>query len=887
MQYIVTPTGLSLLGLSSFEGTAEDCIELLVKQGVIQTLCTGTDKDVTPPKSTESVTTDDVSNDDVPTVPKTFDQVVKFDVQKRTIMGKPVFGIVTTVDGKVTRDMEYPMKLGENGFKQNLRGCIPYTMRFIIELLQNAIDANGIGPSIGMFGDGMVVLTTTLTHKGFGISYSVKKCRDRRVRVSVTRKGNSMVTENTSPFAINENAWIAGQSSKPNRRGLPPTPLDILQKQRAAMFSPEGWPTSYLHMYTTSVEVTPPPGFNDWDWYHALLCKSHPEDKCFLKWDTCMLLYRFHEAMRPGTPHVFIYHGGMLLFADVLPLGESDLIIQIISNEQDRMPTKGRDRHLTTGWLRRCVPKYIGSCKINSQGLDELIPFLLKVLEASQDKLDPLHLLWVEEVLDLLAKTRKLHKTHFTKGLCVLNAHQQVDTDGLDTEGCQYIQTYSTSVAKMCSKEAYFLDYCIRKSNEDTSATKTFCTDAMMPTKTANDTIGISITHTMHVRRFTEPRNVRIFSSFYEKEKSVTVRYPYIWHKASKTMFIPHNWSKTIITPLQVMSYFGLVKISIVYKEFDRLLNTSVSQPNADVKNVSVSNIRLDGLTRQDRSNQAFPTKGPECMAVKVTSVAENGTIQICETGTVFVGKRMPLSHPDVVSALTRAFLSSCSIVPSTMQGVFDNAIPKRYASILGIDMDKPLSFQMKMQILVLLMMELTARPYGSDYWSVLKVFDVLPANCNVKSQLCLEILQWVGIHAYRIMWTQFNHALVGFDVDGVAYTIETTAPPLPLNAVYARNRITKLGYKQDVHFNTWFRKLLKQDSIVFHQLTEPCCKWIECSSTNGTKSKRTTKGSRKRTHEEMQSESTPIKVNGHNLKLLVEKCNALAQEKLKKSKQE
>ena len=332
------------------------------------------------------------------------------------------------------------------------------------------------------------------------------------------------------------------------------------------------------------------------------------------------------------------------------------------------------------------------------------------------------------------------------------------------------------------------------------------------------------------------------------------------------------------------MSYFGLVKISIVYKEFDRLLNTSVSEPNPAVKSLSVSNIRLDGLTRQDRSNQALPTKGPECMAVKVTSVAEDGTIQICETGTVFVGKRMPLSHPDVVSALTRVFLSSSSIVPCKMQGIFDNAIPKRYASILGIDMDKPLSFQMKMQILVLLMMELTARPYGSDYWSVLKVFDVLPANCNVKSQLCLEILQWVGIHAYRIMWTQFNHALVGFDVDGVSYILETTAPPLSLNSVYARNRITKLGYMQDVHFNTWFRKLLKQNDIVLCRLNGFL---KEGSSTNNSKPKRTTKGSRKRTHEEMQSESTPIKVNGHNLQLLVEKCNALAQEKLKKSKQE
>ena len=153
-------------------------------------------------------------------------------------------------------------------------------------------------------------------------------------------------------------------------------------------------------------------------------------------------------------------------------------------------------------------------------------------------------------------------------------------------------------------------------------------------------------------------------------------------------------------------------------------------------------------------------------------------------------------------------------VSPFKIDGLYNQAILKRYASLLEADIDAPLTFETKVVAVVLLMLELAARPYGSNTWEDLKTFNCLPANCAAKSYLCVEVLNWLGLKTNYISWSQCQHALVGITLGDHTYVIESTDPPLDIGQKYAMKCLLNLDdtahVKTMVH-NAWFKKMLAE----------------------------------------------------------------------------
>ena len=80
-----------------------------------------------------------------------------------------------------------------------------------------------------------------------------------------------------------------------------------------------------------------------------------------------------------------------------------------------------------------------------------------------------------------------------------------------------------------------------------------------------------------------------------------------------------------------------------------------------------------------------------------------------------------------------------------------------------------------------------------------------------VKSHLCVETLNWLGIKTQYISWPQQKHALVGVTLDDKTYVIEATTPPLNIDPTYARNCLTTIEYNpiKKVIDDSWYKKMM------------------------------------------------------------------------------
>lgn len=806
--------------------TAKELFDLLLEHGIVEEVGTKCDSEMT-----EALGSVPKEKENEPTITKPQgDEVVTFKVEKKTLLNEDAFEIITLVNGEEKQRLDCMMKVGRNAFEGNSHGDIPSVMLFILELVQNGFDACGVGPATGRFGDGMISLTTALLELGFQISYEVKKSDCGRLGVNMHLDGKSMYLTNLSGAGITEAAWMTGNSSKPDLSDDTTKSLQDTTNSLSALVSGIGVPTTTEQLFETTLILTPPSKMNTgefWKWCDALMYRVDGTEKCFIQWkEKCAVYYRWTTASSSisGKPMARFYHSNMLVYAQSLPVGHKcGIDIQVVSIEPGKGPTTGRDRYLSKFWFSRCAPDSPRVDVSSPEGLDELVTFLLNVLNSSQDSLSEERLHWSEEVLDLLAKGGILCTRHLPTDVCILNAHQQNKyvIKGLKRVGCPVLLTYSDALANLFDLELYFMNFCLRESNVDSEMTTIFRKDLNTRTSTGV-TLGAPRAHNITIRRFTPKVNLRLFSTFYAERKCVRVHSEYVWFLRTTTMCIPNNWSEQVsnMVPLRVLGLFGLVRSNELYRDYCKRSRT-MHKPKPLVTRTEITTTSqshpLNERTLEIWSTEPMPTTGPECMAMlmKTSFISDERRFQRDKIGPVFVGKRYCLGDPFIVSSMFKEIEKTCTtpmVSPLTMEGLNCQAILKRYAAALGTDVDSPLTMKSKLGVVILLMVELTARPYGSSLWTELETFDCLGANCTVKSHLCVEILNWIGIKTHYISWPQQKHALVGITLSEKTYVIEATTPPLDIDHIYARNCLTTIGRStppKKVIDDAWYKEMM------------------------------------------------------------------------------
>lgn len=801
--------------------TAKELFDLLLEHGIVEEVGTKCDSDMT-----EALDSVPKEKETEPTITKPQgDEVVTFKVEKKTLLNEDAFEIITLVNGEEKQRLDCMMKVGSNAFEGNSHGDIPSVMLFILELVQNGFDACGVGPATGRFGDGMISLTTALLELGFQISYEVKKSDCGRLGVNMHHDGKSMYLTNLSGAGITEAAWMTGNSSKPDLSDDTTKSLQDTTDSLSALVSGIGVPTTTEQLFETTLILTPPSKMNTeefWKWCDALMYRVDGTEKCFIQWkEKCAVYYRWTNASSSisGKPMARIYHSNMLVYAQSLPVGHKRGIdIQVVSIEPGKGPTTGRDRYLSKFWFARCAPDSPGVDVSSPEGLDELMTFLLNVLNSSQDSLSEERLHWSEEVLDLLAKAGILCTRHLPTDVCILNAaHGKSKYTPLKHTLNQTMMTYSNALAVLFDHETYFLQYCISHSSEDSKSTAQFQRDVSI--QEGGRPIGLRETQGMVIRRMTFS-NLDAFRALYAEEKVVIVRGRFVWHRKTKTMFVPDNWTEYTDTPLLVLGYFGLVRSQEVYRKFSEqnsrrdVVTDSTPEDTANwINTTSFTSFRT--RTVELWTDKPFPT-GAGCVGYLAdTTVLPDGirTSNCCE---IDVGNRYSLSDSTIQDLVFKEIKKTCANpqVSSCMMknGLKDQAILKRYAAALGADVNIPLTTNTKLNCMILLMLELTARPYGSSLWTELETFDCLGANCTVKSHLCVEILNWIGIKTHYISWPQQKHALVGITLSEKTYVIEATTPPLDIDHTYARNCLTTIGRStppKKVINDAWYKEMM------------------------------------------------------------------------------
>ena len=734
-------------------------------------------------------------------------EVVRFEVKKTPLLHQDTFEIITYVDGVQKQRIPFPMKLCSNAFKGNTRGIIPSTALFLLELVQNAYDACAIGPPTGKYGDGMMSLTTTLLAKGIRLSYEVKRTDSRKLGVTVQHDGTCLCITNVSPTAITEDAWISGHSSKP-KSNRDTQSLDNTIHKLSALVSKTGVPTTE-QLYETTVILTPPSDMNTKEfrtWCDALVYRTDHTETCFLKWSKCAMFYRWTTSL--SEPQVRMYHNDMLFFADKVPTNarksKRGIDIRIVSLEPDRQPTSTRDRELKKGFLSRCAPERPKAGVQPCTTLSILIDFLLDVLKSSQGVLRCNKLHWSEELLELFAMSGTMQPSHIPEGLCIVNAHDSYLTQ-LRQTGCNIVLTYSC-VSKFFDREKWALDYFHSKSKPDSEVTIVFRKEGEWVEKGMN--VYKQAVRSMNVRRLLPEVNVYMLEYSWRSPK-YDIRDKYIWYAQDNTLFVPHDWTAEKNKLFPVLNKFGLTQCERVMETLDKARH---------VRKATSWDIPLDVPTTGSWPDTLFPSDGPECDAFVMDITVLHDCLSPHVLRTINVADpRFKLSDPRLLVPLLAEIKKTSKhprVSPFKMEGLYNQAILKRYASILEADIDAPLAFQTKVVAVVLLMLELTARPYGGHPWEDLKTFNCLPANCAVKSYLCVEVLNWLGLKTNYIWWSQYQHALVGITLGDHTYVIEATDPPLDIGQKYAMKCLLNLDdtahVKTLVH-EAWFKKMLAE----------------------------------------------------------------------------
>ena len=737
-------------------------------------------------------------------------EVVRFEVKKTPLLNQDTFEILTYVDGVQKQRIPFPMKLCNNAFKENTRGIIPSTALFLLELIQNAYDACEIGPPTGKYGDGMMSLTTTLLAKGIRLSYEVKRTDSRKLGVTVQHDGTSLRITNVSPTAITEDAWISGHSSKP-KSNRDTQNLDNTIHKLSALVSKTGVPTTE-QLYETTVILTPPSDMNTKEfrtWCDALVYRTDDTEICFLKWSKCAMFYRWTWATSLSQPQVRMYHNDMLFFADKIPTSgplqsKRGIDIRIVSLEPDRQPTSTRDRILKKGFLSRCAPERPKADVQPCTTLYTVVHFLLDVLKSSQGVLRCAKLHWSEELLELFAISGTMQPSHIPKGLCIVNAHDSYLGELLNT-GCNVVLTYSR-VSEFFDRDKWALDYFHSKSKPDSEVTIIFRKEGEWVEKGIN--VYKQAVRSMNVRQLLPEVNVNVLKYSWRNPK-YDIRDNYIWYSQDNTLFVPHDWIAEKNNLFDVLNNFGLTQCERVMKTLDNARHVGQTPP---------WDIPLDEPTTGLWPETPFPSDGPECDAFVMDITVLHDRLSPRVLRTINVAKpRFKLSDPSLLVPLLAEIKKTCKhpmVSPFKMEGLYNQAILKRYASILEADIDAPLAFETKVVAVVLLMLELTARPYGGHVWEDLKTFNCLPANCAVKSYLCVEVLNWLGLKTNYISWSQCHHALVGITLGDHTYVIEATTPPLNIGQKYAMQCLLNLDdtstLKTMVH-ELWFKKMLAE----------------------------------------------------------------------------
>lgn len=737
-----------------------------------------------------------------PTIPQGSEKI-QFNIERTKRMDRSTFDLVTSRNGKELQRYHSMTEVGIKAYVGDSRGIIPQYVLFLLEKVQNAMDACGCSTPTGEWGDALTAVILALLAMGFQISYEVERNDEGRKSVNIEYDGKYLSIANVSEKGITELALWTNHSSKPDNWCDRTHTIQDTIDAGVALFS-GGVPTQ-KPLFKTTLRLEIPAGmrtekFGMWCGrlvHHVDVTK----DKCFVQWgkQKCAMYFRLTTSSM-----VLIYWNHKLLYANKVPGVERGIVIQIVSNERDRGPTDGRDRTLSKLWLSKSAPEHLAYDVSSPEGLGQLVPYLLNILKCplTQDSLSEERFHWIEEILDMLAKTGLLCTHHLPTDMCILNAAEQRQFWALRYKMEDKItMTYSTALADLYPREKYFRSFIHSESTEESELTSEFqhYVNIQVRRKDGHVTpIGRPQTLRMKVRRLLNISYLDDFRILYGQEKVVSVRAgKYVWDELSNTLYISRLWTAKMDVPLLVLAYFGLVYNQEVYQAFSEQNSTHDMLKGSATTGGGGAAPSFTDLNK--RTKESFPENLPTgfgCIGdLASTTIGQHG---ICHTpqGQISVGNRGTYSDPPICDAVYETILKIGEQVvsPFMMNGLYDDAIPKRYAYALDVEVYSPLPIPTKLHAFLLLLIELTARPYGSSLWKDLKTWDCLQGNCKVKTNVCQEVCNWLGLETLHILWKKQKHALVATYLNGKPCVIEATRPPLDINPIHARHFITWLG---------------------------------------------------------------------------------------------
>ena len=803
---------------SLFNGTGKELVHLLRTRGLVKedadddrempdALDNGGDNSKMPDATNLSITPR-TTEQNQGTIPQA-GEVVLLAIELINRYDVWMYDVVTNVnsDEKKRRGIMVEVPAEDKAYTDNSHGDIPRWLRLLLEPVQNAKDECDIGPSTGKWGDALTAMIAALLAMGFEISYEVKRSDEMRKRVKVDYHMDNMSGDvsvevtNVSKRGITELAFCTNHSSK----------LDSRQRYTiqervdldAKLLSEEGIASTSTHLFETKLilrksaetrtkeELGTKEEFEKWC---GRLVDHVKEEECFLQWrGRCAMFVRFTTDNM-----VLVYHQGMLQYAKKLPEGvKHGVVFHIVSNESDRRPTKGRDRELPNYWLRNCAPEHLTYGVSSSPGLSKLVRYLLDVLKLSQDSLSEKRLHWADEFLDVVARTGELRKDHLPSDACLLHVAEKSKIWRLLNNQCynmNIIQTSSTALADMCCHGTCLLDYLRSNSTYDPVWTQLFRTCARIQVPGKNGQIGRHEALEMNVRKLDAMfyYDLTVFRALFAQAESVLAErdYKYVWNKESQTMFIVAGWTPEMANPLLVLALFPLISNHDVFRAFGEQHLKDGTFTGDATNGVGAVSISLDQRTME--SHNTLPREGIayECTT---TIMADTVVHTPDPDGGMSVQGRTSFNDSRTLEAMCQHIVSSGAEppIPSIKKGVCGGAILQRYAAVLGVEVGSPLTSATKLQALILLLVELTARYYGSSYPKVLQTWDCVPMNCELKALLCLYICIMIGFKTKYVLWKEQKHALVaiylGRDDEQKRTLIETTSAPLDINPIHAR----------------------------------------------------------------------------------------------------